>query len=78
MSPSVEVGVNDSIAQTFPDANFAQVVANEVAGGNVNAILTQTMVDNCIALHGGNKNIQDITGVNVLSNLEILYLYSTS
>ena len=37
---SVEAAVGDTIAQTFPDPNMAQAVANNVSGGDVNAVLT--------------------------------------
>ena len=41
LSQPVKAGVGETIAQTFPDVNLAQAVADEVSGGNVNATLTQ-------------------------------------
>ena len=74
LSQSVKAGVGETIAQTFPDTNLARVVAIAVAGGNVNATLTQDMIDGCKFLDGGFSGIQDITGIDVLSKLQVLWL----
>lgn len=74
VEPIMPTAVGDTIAITFPDTAFAQVIADKVAGGDVNAILTQPMIDGLLTLDAGNKGIQDITGVEVLSSLLFLYL----
>lgn len=67
-------GVGDTIAQTFPDPNFAKAVADRVASGDVNKILTPLMVSNCTLIDARGKGIQNITGVEVLSKLFFLEL----
>lgn len=70
-----QASVGDTIRNTFPDTNFAQAVANKVAAGDIDAVLTQSMVDNCTTLTATYKNIQDISGVEVLTNLQTLSVY---
>ena len=70
----VEAAVGDTIAQTFSDGNLSQLVADKVAGGDTNAIITQTMVDNTTYLYANNRNIQDVTGIEVFKNMGWLYL----
>lgn len=65
-------GVGDKIKDIFPDPNFAQGVANRIAGGDVNAILTQNMVDNTTGLTVQDKNVQSIEGIGVLKNLNFV------
>ena len=72
----VDAGVGDTIAQTFPDPNMAQAVAGQVAGGNVNAIITQSMVNSTTSLYLPDNNISDITGIDTFSNLTWLALWS--
>ena len=78
LSQPVKAGVGDTIAQTFPDADFAQAVATRVAGGNVNAILTQDMVDDCTSLYARNRGILNVTGIDTLINLQWLNLDDNS
>lgn len=66
--------MGDTIADTFPDANAAQVVADIVASDNINAIITPAMVNNTISLTLNNKNIASIEGIIVFLNLTNLQL----
>lgn len=73
-SSSANAAVGDTIADTFPDQALAQVVADAVSGGDVNAPLTQSMVDNYKLLDGATTGIQDLTGIETLVNLEKVVL----
>ena len=76
LSESIQpLDVGDTIAETFPDVNLAQAVADSLAGGNINAILTQDMIDNCTQLGATSQGVEDLTGIDKLSNLEALYIY---
>lgn len=66
--------VGQTIAQNFPDPNLAQVVADELTNGDVNIVLNQTMVDSFVQLNAGSRDISDITGIEILTNLEYLDL----
>ena len=74
LSQPVKAGVGDTITQTFPDTNLAQAVADTVAGGNVNATLTQDMVDSVLYLSASDRGIQNITCIDTLSNSKYLHL----
>lgn len=67
-------GIGYSIADTFPDTNLANAIANEIASGDVNTILTQAMIDNVFSLDLNGKNISDLTGIGNFTNLTDLYL----
>ncbi|WP_171014954.1 InlB B-repeat-containing protein [Culicoidibacter larvae] len=71
---SANGGVGFTIAETFPDPNLAQAVADQVSAGDTNVVLTQVMVDGLTSLIAFNKNISDITGIGSLSNLMFLDL----
>lgn len=64
-----QAAVGDSIAATFPDANLANAVAFQVAGGNINAILTQPMVDLLTTLNINAQGVSDLTGIDALTAL---------
>lgn len=67
-------GVGYQISETFPDSNLAQVVADNIAGGDVLAIITQPMIDNLLSLDAQNSNITDLTGISIFTNLTDLLL----
>lgn len=71
-------GVGDTIESTFPDDNFAQLIADQLTGGDVSAIITQSMIDNTTLLYFSSKNISDVTGIGIFVNLESLYLESNN
>lgn len=73
-SSSASAAVGDTIADTFPDQELAQVVADTVSGGDVNTLLTQSMVDNYTSLNGAGRGIQDLTGIETLVNLRTVIL----
>lgn len=70
--------VGDTIALTFPDVNLANAIATELAktypGTDINTVLTLPMAQSIKVLSLGNKDIADITGIDVFTNLESLYL----
>lgn len=72
---SANAAVDDTIAQHFPDANMAQAVADNIAGGDINTVLTQNLIDNVQYLYLNEKGIQDITGITIFSNLAGLNVY---
>ena len=74
--PVSPMTVGKTIGATFPDTNLASAVADQVAGGNVNAVLTQDMVNSCLFLYAVGKDIQNLTGIDVLVNLQYLFLSS--
>lgn len=67
-------GVGQTIATTFSDSALAQLVADNVSSGDVNAILTQTMVDGLTKLDGRDSYVADLSGIDVLTNLQDLYI----
>ena len=75
----VDAGVGDTIAQTFPDPNMAQAIANNIASGNVNTVITSSMVSGyqTRVLDLSDSNITDITGISVFGDsLVQLYLHN--
>lgn len=74
LSQPVKAAVGDTIAETFPDQNMAQGVANTISSGDVNAVLTQVMADGLTTLTINGQGIQNATGIDVFSNLEYLNL----
>lgn len=70
-------GVGDPIASIFPDPGFASDIANRFTSGDVNAILTQEMVDNFTYLNLSDDNIKDITGVEIFKNINTISINST-
>lgn len=72
LSNITTVALGDTIAQAFPDPNMAQAVAHMVSGSNVNAIITQTMIDSTTVLNLWSGNIDSIEGIEIFSNLQKL------
>ena len=68
--------LGETIAENFPDANLAQAIATLLGTGNVNDMLTPSMVDNCTYLDLSSKGIQDLTGLEIFVNLVDLQLNS--
>lgn len=66
--------LGDTIAQTFPDPIMAQAVADNIASGNISTIIDQTMIDQTFSLNLSNRQINNIEGISVFSNLNALYL----
>lgn len=73
VTPSIG-GVGYTIQETFPDENFAQFIAGKLAGGDVNAVLTQDKVNGVTQIYAPQYGIADITGIEVFSNLESVLL----
>lgn len=66
-----KAGVGDKISEIFLDPNLAKKIANLLTKGDVDAILTQEMVDSTTSLSLTNANITDLTGVGIFANVEI-------
>ncbi|WP_270997339.1 InlB B-repeat-containing protein, partial [Listeria seeligeri] len=65
------------INQIFPDSNFATVVAESFEPDkNVNDVVTSTDLSSVITVSGGNRNIQSIEGVQYLTGVRHLDLFS--
>lgn len=64
----------ETIANTFPDVKLAKAVADVVAQGDVNEILTQAMIDGLTTLDVQSMQIENVDGIEVLTNLEVLRL----
>lgn len=73
---NVKAAAGDTIAETFPDVNLAQAVADEAASGDVNAVLSQGMIDNLLILDASNRNIVNLTGIDKLTSLTNLDLHN--
>ncbi|MFV0381254.1 MAG: immunoglobulin-like domain-containing protein [Breznakia sp.] len=69
------IGVGSSIVDTFPDAALAKVVADRMRV-STDTVITQDMIDKVKTLNAYQKNIKDISGIGVLTNLEELNLGS--
>ncbi len=63
-----------TIAQSFPDPAFAQAIADVGSGGDINAILTVDMIESIQNLEASNLGIENIEGIEILSNLRVLNL----
>lgn len=70
----VPTAIGDTITQSFPDANLAQAVADAVASGNVDAILTSGMVNGLTYLDASNRGITNASGIEQLTSLTTLRL----
>lgn len=68
-------GVGFTIQETFPDHNLAQGVADKVSAGNVDAVLTQGMIDGLMDLEIIVSQITDLTGIGYLTELRTLDLW---
>lgn len=66
--------LGETITQTFPDAKMAQAVADKVAGGDLNALIDSTMVNNTTVLDLRGCDIIDIEGIEVFTSLWTLNL----
>ncbi|MFD2386439.1 leucine-rich repeat domain-containing protein [Enterococcus rivorum] len=64
--------VGQTIAESFTDPKLAQAIAAILAGGEVHAVLTQAMVNSTTTLNLSSKNLQDLTGIELFTNLETL------
>ena len=62
-------GVGYSIAETFPDPNMAQAVANKIAGGNIDHQITQTDINLAVQWRFQERNISSIEGIEHFINL---------
>ncbi|AMP19949.1 hypothetical protein AZF37_01015 [endosymbiont 'TC1' of Trimyema compressum] len=74
MSGATNGGIGKPIKENFTDINLAQAVAS----GDVNAVLTSEMVTNCTNIKATEKNITDLSGIGVLTELEYLDLASNN
>lgn len=72
-TPSVSP-VEKTIAQSFPDPIMAQGVANAVSMGDVDAIITQQIIEDTRFLGISFMGVTDITGISIFENLEQLTL----
>lgn len=77
--PNVQVnaaGVGSTINDTFPDSVMAQTVANKIASGDVNYVITSTDITNAVDWSAGfsSKGINSIEGIEYFSNLANLRL----
>ncbi|RBP97131.1 hypothetical protein CRD60_08455, partial [Bifidobacterium aemilianum] len=63
----------DTIAACFPDANFARGIAS-LYGKSISDTFTLAMQKSTTNLDLGNKAIADITGVELLTEIQTLYL----
>lgn len=68
----IQRALNDTIADQFPDPNMAQSVAYAVSGGNINAPITQTMIDATTVLNLWSSNIESIEGIEIFTELKTL------
>lgn len=74
-------GVGSTIAQTFPDENMAQAVADTISKGEgVGYVITQSDITNVTTFNDGfnGKNIKSIEGIQYFINLQTLSLKDNS
>ncbi|AMP19947.1 hypothetical protein AZF37_01005 [endosymbiont 'TC1' of Trimyema compressum] len=67
--------INDkAIAEVFADKNLALAIAEQLTSGDVNAILTENMINSCTTLNSESKGITNLVGIGKLVNLKQLLL----
>lgn len=66
--------ISGSIISIFPDTNLASAVASAAGKSSVNDNITQNQMDGITNLFAINKNINDISGIGYLTNLQQLDL----
>ncbi|RBP97721.1 hypothetical protein CRD60_05680 [Bifidobacterium aemilianum] len=70
--PVCRPGVN-TIAECFPDTNMANAMA-QALGKTTNDLVTPTMQQNTTSLDLGNKNIENVEGIQTFYNLQKVWL----